>query len=210
MAISTLRSTATREQILAAAQRVLMRDGGAGLSTRTVAAEAGVNLSLIHYHFGSREGLLLTVLDQMNAELLERQHELYGRQDLALAEKWRRAVEFYAADLKSGYVRILLELAAEGFSNAQLASRVRLAMHGWRDLLAQVITGTRTQIGELPLQAEEVASLIVSFWWGMELQYLLGVPEEEGHFWQTLDTIGRLIGRWEKKRRKRTKIQRRR
>lgn len=197
MAVSRLKTGETKDQILAAARRVLTRDGGAGLSTRTVAAEAGVNLSLIHYHFGSREGLLLAVLDEMNAALLERQRELYERQDLALFEKWTRAVEFYRTDLKSGYVRMLLELAAEGFSNPQLAARARLAMRGWRDLLSGVVAGASVKPRAIPLEPEEIATIIVSFWWGIELQHLLGVPEDEGHVWQTLETIGRLIRQWE-------------
>ncbi len=197
MVVSRLKTSETKDQILAAARRVLTRDGGAGLSTRTVAAEAGVYLSLIHYHFGSREGLLLAVLDDMNAALLERQRELYERQDLALSEKWTRAVEFYRTDLKSGYVRMLLELAAEGFSNPQLAARVRLAMRGWRDLLSGVVAGAPVKSRAIPLEPEEVATIIVSFWWGIELQYLLGVPDEEGHVWQALETIGRLIRQWE-------------
>ena len=197
MAVQTPRTSATKGQILAAARRVLTREGGAGLSTRTVAAEAGVNLSLIHYHFGSREGLLLAVLDDMNAALLDRQRDLYDRKDLALSVKWHQAVEFYRADLKSGYVRILLELAAEGLSNPQLAARVRLALRGWRELLVGVAADTRANSRRMPFEPAEVATLIVSFWWGMELQHLLGVAEEDGHFWQTLATIERLILRWE-------------
>ena len=41
----------------------LLADGYAGLSTRKVAEEAGVPLSQLHYHFGSKGGLILALLE---------------------------------------------------------------------------------------------------------------------------------------------------
>jgi AcrR family transcriptional regulator len=199
MALRRPKPSSTKEQILSAARTVLQRHGGAGLSTRTVAEAAGVNLSLIHYHFRSREGLLVAVLDQMNAELLDRQRRLYRHPDLSLSTKWRRAVDFYRTDLKSGYVRILLELAAEGYTNPQIAQRVRAAMGGWRDLLADTATEALPRFGITAIEPRELATIVVSAWYGMELQQLLGVPEKEGWFSQTLDTIGRLIDQLERR-----------
>ena len=67
----------TRAAILAAARDCLLRDGFANLSTRNVAEEAGVPLSQIHYHFGSKRQLILAVLDAENARLLERQRAMF-------------------------------------------------------------------------------------------------------------------------------------
>lgn len=47
----------TRKGILEAARRVFAASGFAGATTRQVAAEAGVNVATLHYHFGSKEGL---------------------------------------------------------------------------------------------------------------------------------------------------------
>jgi AcrR family transcriptional regulator len=190
-------ATSTRQRILQAARAVLSRDGSGGLSTRAVAVEAGINLSLIHYYFSSRDGLLLAVLEDINADLLDRQREMYLRSDIGLADKWRQAVEFYRQDLASGYVRILLELAAHGFSNPEMAECVRSMMRGWRDLLADVAAEALERYGIEAVKPIEVASLIVSFWWGMELQHLLGVSEQEGHLWQALATLGDLLERLE-------------
>ena len=108
MAVRRAARVPTGDQILAAARTILHRDGVAQLSTRAVAAEAGVNLSLIHYYFRSREGLLLALLERMDADLVARQRSMYARQDITLAEKWAEAIAFYRDDLKSGYVRTLL------------------------------------------------------------------------------------------------------
>lgn len=54
--------TATRERILAAALDLGGREGLEALTTRRVAAEAGVNLGLLHYHFASKEALVRETL----------------------------------------------------------------------------------------------------------------------------------------------------
>ena len=47
-----------REQLFAAADRVLARDGPAGLTTRAVTAEAGVSNGVMHRHFRDLEDFL--------------------------------------------------------------------------------------------------------------------------------------------------------
>lgn len=54
-------STGARERILRAAFEVLAADGYAGLTTQKVASESGENKALIHYHFGSKDGLVEAV-----------------------------------------------------------------------------------------------------------------------------------------------------
>ncbi len=52
----------TRDRILAAATRLYAAPDAGGPALRAIAREAGVNSALIHYHFGSRDGLLEGVL----------------------------------------------------------------------------------------------------------------------------------------------------
>lgn len=46
-----------RERILAVAQELFAENGYAGTGTRAIAQAAGVNLALIHYHYGSKRDL---------------------------------------------------------------------------------------------------------------------------------------------------------
>ena len=128
------RGDATRTQILESAREVLAADGYSGASTRAVAERAGVQLSLVHYHFGGKQGLLAAVLAHENEQLLARQQKLYAK-DEPLAEKWRTACAYLRRDLRSGYVRILWELWAAGLTDPDLARRWREAMREWRSLL---------------------------------------------------------------------------
>ena len=68
----SVRGEATRRRIVDAARDVLLERGHAAASTRAVADEAGVRLSLVHYHFGGKQGLLLEVLERENELLLAR------------------------------------------------------------------------------------------------------------------------------------------
>src|ERR1700730_3485010 len=132
-----LRGEATRERVLVAARDVLLERGFSQTSTRAVADRADVPLSLVHYHFGSKQQLLIEVLERENELLLERQRELYAKPG-PLAQKWRAAGELLDADLRSGYVRVLWELWAAGLADETIAARWRSAMAGWRSLLESV------------------------------------------------------------------------
>ncbi len=52
----------TREQILQVARRRFLQDGYTRVTLRSIAAEAGVDVALISYFFGSKHGLLIAAL----------------------------------------------------------------------------------------------------------------------------------------------------
>src|SRR6478609_9442450 len=85
-----------------AAERLLVREGSAGISTRQLAREAGQNHGLVHYYFGSVDELLLQALERFTERILERQRTMYGS-DAPFIEKWRTAIGFIEEDLASGY-----------------------------------------------------------------------------------------------------------
>lgn len=200
MALRHRNKATTREEILAAARTVVNRDGAGRLSTRSVAAEAGVNQSLIHYHFGTREGLLLAVVEQMNLELIQRQRRMYSRPDMTLADKWQQAIDYYRVDLASGYVRTLMELAAHGYTSRTVSAKVRVLFNEWRGLLSEVAAEAVEELGVTEMTADEIVAALAAYWWGMEMQHVLGVPESESPLWATTAAFGRLIGAFEERR----------
>jgi AcrR family transcriptional regulator len=54
-------TSATRDLLLDAAERLFARDGFDAASLRAITREAGTNLAAVHYHFGSKEGLARAV-----------------------------------------------------------------------------------------------------------------------------------------------------
>src|ERR1700761_3369578 len=95
--------------VLEAAKKVLRQNGYAKLSTRDVAEAAGVPLSQIHYHFGSKQGMVLALFEYLNAQLLDRQASLFADDMVKLSDQWDRACDYLDEDIASGYVQILQE-----------------------------------------------------------------------------------------------------
>jgi AcrR family transcriptional regulator len=189
---------ATEAKILAAAFRRLAQEGYAALSVREIAKDAGVNHALINYHFGSKDQLVIAVLDQANQKLLERQQRMY-ESPAGFAEKWAEARRFYEADLASGFVRVQAELWAASFSNAALREKFLPRILAWKKL---VLGGVREALESAercgitlpkPFNAEVIASLVSEFWIGMEFADLIGASERQLHHRATLDAIEQLL-----------------
>jgi AcrR family transcriptional regulator len=163
----------TRTRLIGSAREALLADGHAKLSTRGVADRAGVPLSQIHYHFGGRQGLVLAVLAQQNEELLARQEQMYGS-EVSLAERYEQACAFLREDLESGYVRLLQEMIATGWSDPTIGAEVTRLLRGWFDLLEQVITEAADELDLGPLSPRIVATLVGLGFMGGESMLLLG------------------------------------
>ena len=187
----------TRSAILAAARGRLLSEGYANLSTRAVAEAAGVPLSQIHYHFRSKRQLILAVLDAENARLLDRQRAMYDTpQPLWL--RWEQACDFLDEDVRSGYVRILQEMIAAGWSDAHVADAVRGMIGGWFILLGEVARREAERgvdFGEFT--PDEVAALMGTPFLGAEELILLGMDERRLPIRSALRKIGRLLRRIE-------------
>jgi len=168
----------TRALILEAARSRLLAGGYGGLSTRKVADEARVPLSQLHYHFGSKQGLILALLEQENQRRLARQRRMYA-EDAPLWQRYERACDFLEDDLDSGYVRVLQEMIAAGWSNKEVGDTIRELLGGWYSLLAQVAREAEQRYGPLgPFTAEEVGTLVGAAFLGAETLLLSGFDRE--------------------------------
>lgn len=185
--------TDTKRQILEAAKQALTETGYAALSTRNIAERAGVPLSQIHYHFGTKQNLVLEVLDVENQKLLERQSQMYGA-ETPLWKQWEQACDYLDDDLASGYVRVLQEMTAAGWSDDEIAMAVRTNLKGWMDLLAETARRAEQQLGGLgPFTPEEIAALAGAPFLGMEALILLGFEESDLPMRSALRKIGDVI-----------------
>jgi AcrR family transcriptional regulator len=190
---TTAATKETRSLILDAARRRLLAEGHSGLSTRKVAEEAGVPLSQLHYHFGSKQGLLLALLTHESERRVDRQTRMYSS-DRPLWERYEQACDFLEDDLDSGYVRVLQQMIAEGWANTEVAAEVRTLLRRWHDLLVEVAREAEVRHGPLgPFTAEEVATLIGNAFLGAEALILLGFERDEMPIRSALRRIGVLI-----------------
>ena len=185
--------TQTRDAILESARQALLDMGYAGLSTRKIAEAARVPLSQIHYHFGSKQGLVLEVLAEENLRLLDRQRRMY-QEDMPLWKQWEQACDYLEDDLESGYVRVLQEMTAAGWSDPEIAKAVRDMVSKWFGLLADVARRAAGEMGGLgPFTPEEAAVLAGAPFLGVEALLLLGFDEPELPARSALRKVGDLL-----------------
>lgn len=186
-------SAETRARILDSARACLLADGYGALSTRRVAEAADVPLSQIHYYFGSRQELILAVLAAENDRLLARQAAMYGGTE-PLWRQWEQACDYLETDLESGYVRVLQEMIAAGWSDPALAASVREQLGGWFRLLTDVARREEQRVGSLgPFTPEEVGALMGLPFLGAEAAILLGFSEADVPTRAALRKIGVLL-----------------
>jgi AcrR family transcriptional regulator len=171
-AATSRRETAT-SALLDAAERLLIEVGHAELTTRRVAAEAGVNHGLVHYYFGSMEELLLQVLERFTDRLIERQTTMYEA-DVPFLEKWRTAMRWLDEDVEAGYPKVWWELQAMAWNHPEMGERLARVDGVWRELLRTYFGRALDQYGiEFPLEA--TVSLVMAFNKGVQIEQLSGI-----------------------------------
>jgi len=178
-AAATTNRQETEHRFLDAAERLLVQVGYAGITTRALAAEAGLNHGLVHYYFGSLEEVLLRVLIRFTDRLIARQRAMYSA-DVPFLEKWRTAWRFQEEDLAAGYPKIWFELQALAWNRPDLRARIVAVEAEWRAVLREAFTRAIREYGkedELPVEA--VTAMTMTFALGYMLERLSGI--REGH-----------------------------
>ncbi len=131
------RKAATRARLLDAAARVYARRGFAGATLEEVAAEAGFTKGAVYAHFGSKENLLLALLQEHLTGQIAEQLELFDRErsdrdrptwqrPLAGSDSWMRRL---------GEDPDPFRLFVELWSYAQRDEKLRVRLAGGLDAL---------------------------------------------------------------------------
>ena len=184
----------TKRELLDAAQKVLLEEGYSGLSTRRVADAAGTQMSQIQYHFGSKEGMILALFEYLNEQLIDRQSRTFANPDLSVSEKWALSCDYLDDDIGSGYVRVLMELTAAGWSNPAIGAAVRGAYAEWRELILRLVREIEGRTGTLgPFSAEDVGALVSAAFIGAEAAIMLDYESPEIPFREALRRFGKVI-----------------
>jgi AcrR family transcriptional regulator len=178
-ALSPARKKA-REALLDAALKLLIEVGYAKVTTRELAAAAGVNQGLIHYYFGSLEEVLFQALERYSDALIERQRAMYAGPEPFIT-KWRTAMGYLEADLAAGFPKVAFELSALGWNHPRFRARAAAILDQFRSLIREALRETLPQYGLdakiFPL--EGVVSLVLTSQLGYMFEWLGGI--HEGH-----------------------------
>jgi AcrR family transcriptional regulator len=170
----------TRQALLDAAERAILQDGFARASTRRIAGEAGVPLSLLHYHFGGKESLLVALVERRRdhnrdavLKAIEEAERGTAPPGAALAAAKRALVEDEAG------MRLLVEVSVAALHNPRLRSELgRLYAETMASLcrVPQPAHARDATRGSKESTPEAVASLVLATGLGLALQRMLGMP----------------------------------
>jgi AcrR family transcriptional regulator len=160
------------QNLLDAAERLLVEVGHGGITTRRLAREARVNHGLVHYYFGSVENLLVQVLERFTERQIARQRAMYAA-DIPFIEKWRQAMRYLVSE-DVEYEKIWLELQALAWNRPELHERLAYINEEWRTVLLEAFEAPHREYG-IPMPLDALVSLVVTFNEGIILERLSGI-----------------------------------
>jgi AcrR family transcriptional regulator len=167
-----LTTRATNETaLLDAAERLLIEVGHAGITTRRLAEEAGVNHGLVHYYFGSMEHVLARTLERFTERLIERQRAMYADPTVPFIEKWRQAMRYLVQDRP--YQKVWFELQSLAWNRPEFAGPVAEARAAWYAVLTEAFEQARGELG-LDVPTPVLVSLVATFNEGLIHEQLSG------------------------------------
>jgi AcrR family transcriptional regulator len=165
----------TRGELLAAARRVIRRQGFAGATVGEITREAGASLGLLNYHFGTKDEVLAEAFDEIARGELAELEEIARRPDPP-AERLAAYL-----DVSDWGDRESWTLWLDAWADAARVDALRRTLAhyalGWRAALAVVLAdGVRAGAWACPDPGES-ASIIVAMIDGVGLQSMLHPAE---------------------------------
>jgi AcrR family transcriptional regulator len=151
------RKAHTRSCLLEAAARVYARFGFAGATLEEVASDAGFTKGAVYAHFGSKENLLLALVEEHLAGQVVEQLELFDRErvtwerPLAGSERWMNGLE-----RDPDRFRLFVELWTQAQRDEPLRLRLAAALGQLRSTFADFAAASASDAGlEPPPRAEQ-------------------------------------------------------
>ena len=170
----------THERILQAAFTVLSRQGYENTSIKDIAEEAGVAQGLVHYHFKSKQQLVLAVLAEVCREM-----ELGSAEGTPGAQA---AYEKFKTMLKSekNTHALYIQLLAVGLHDKEVGAGVFDYLSADRAHIEQIARGVLAEREQDPRVARAIAAVIEAAVLGIMIQNLI---DPEFHADEAVDAL---------------------
>ncbi len=183
-----------RERLLDATEEIMLEDGYAAVSSRSVAARVGINAPLVHYYFPTLDDLFVAVLRRRADATVERMAEALAS-DEPLRAWWRLASDPRGSAL---FVELIAAANHRPALHAAVGEYAREVRKMQMDRLA-------TLLGEYGLDPAELPPALVAA--GIQgLAFALVADQVAGHDTATGEAqagMDRLLDRLEARRRAR-------
>lgn len=177
-----------RNQILKAASIVFSRVGFHAANVSDVAAEARVSQGTIYHYFKSKEELFMAVFEAWETESFYQEVQAATDGTASAAEQLRRLA--YGIGERMAQAADILPASVEFWShiyrNTAIRESFQLIFSGLRTTLAKLIQDGIAQGEFVPIDSNAVATLFISIYDGLILQWL---ADPQSVDWQTESTI---------------------
>ena len=172
----------TKERIIDAAYRALVKRGYHETSMKDIAAEAGVAPGLAHYYFATKEDLLVAAIEY-GCEPVMRAWEQAGvslsgplPEDADPMASARMGFELAKEELKThrGLFLLTFDMFGVGLHNPRIASAVRAFIEERRAFIARITQGVIAGMAQPPIaSADAIAAAIWGSLHGIYLQKVM-------------------------------------
>lgn len=181
--------TGKQLQIIEVAERLFSRQGYNGTSVRDIAKEAGVNVAMVSYYFGSKENLLVAVFQNRALEIRMKIETMLKDVELSPLEKVYRLIDTFIAKMveQQHFHKIMVQ--EQVFANdTNVTSLIRQTKKDNQVLVKEIINegqkkGVFKKNIDIPLMMSTLVGtanhLITTQHFYKEINGLEDMPEEE-------------------------------
>ncbi|ULR49044.1 TetR/AcrR family transcriptional regulator [Streptomyces deccanensis] len=187
--MARLPSAERRRQLTEAAIRAMTRDGVPRTTTRSIAAEAGVSLSVFHYCFESKQELIESVITTITGHYVTLVREAIRPRD-TLRETVRAGFQAYWDHVAAhpGEHMLTYELTQYALREPGFEHLARRQYEMYQDTYAELIEQLRLSMRfELSVPVPVLARYLAAMTDGLTLNFL--VLGDDAAWTNTLDTI---------------------
>ena len=172
----------TKERIVDAAYRALVKQGYHETSMKDIAAEAGVAPGLAHYYFETKEDLLVATIERACQPVMEAWRQAGMNLTGPLPEDAdpmvvaRMGFELAKEELRTyrGLFLLTFDMFGVGLHNPKIAAAVRAFIDERRAFIARITQGVIAGMNEAPIaSADAIAAALWGSLHGIYLQKVM-------------------------------------
>lgn len=160
----------TARRLLEAARQLLIRSGYQSLTAEAIGREAGVQKSLINYYFGSKQGLLMTLIDWLVSDTLwQTRRRLSATVDEGDPSRLVAGTTEAMLDDPQSY-RLFFDLLPRLLEEPTMVTRLTELYRAYRDMNVRALWADRSE--SPPELVKDLAAMTLALADGLAVQVL--------------------------------------
>ena len=188
----------TKERIVDAAYRALVKQGYHETSMKDIAAEAGVAPGLAHYYFETKEDLLVATIERACQPVMEAWRQAGMNLTGPLPEDAdpmvvaRMGFELAKEELRTyrGLFLLTFDMFGVGLHNPKIAAAVRAFIDERRAFIARITQGVIAGMNEAPIASAD--AIAAALWGSLHGIYLQKVMNPDFDAEAAIDALSEL------------------